>query len=147
MKPIIRNSLAVITGLVVGSAVNMGLILISGSVIAPPAGADTTTMEGLEASLHLFEPRHFVFPFLAHALGTLVGALVAAVIAASHKCAVAMILGLIFLTGGITNAIVLPAPAWFITLDLLVAYLPMAWLACRLTGGGREPAFGNDAAG
>ena len=26
-------------------------------------------------------------------------------------------------------AAVVPAPAWFIALDLLLAYLPMAWLA------------------
>ena len=51
----------------------MGLIMLSGKVIPPPAGSDVATMEGLKASLHLFEPKHFVFPFLAHALGTLVG--------------------------------------------------------------------------
>jgi hypothetical protein len=26
----------------------------------------------------------------------------------------------------------IPAPAWFIALDLVVAYLPMAWLATRV---------------
>jgi hypothetical protein len=26
----------------------------------------------------------------------------------------------------------IPAPAWFIALDLLAAYLPMAWLAARI---------------
>jgi len=141
MKPILRNSLAVVAGLVVGSAVNMGLILISGSVIPPPEGADTTSMEGLEASLHLFEPKHFLFPFLAHALGTLVGAFTAALLAGSNKCLMAMIIGFLFLTGGVTNAFLLPAPAWFITLDLLVAYLPMAWLGCKLAGGGQtQPA-------
>ena len=31
-------------------------------------------------------------------------------------------------------AAVVPAPAWFIALDLLLAYLPMAWLATRLGG-------------
>ena len=32
--------------------------------------------------MHLFEPKHLVFPFLAHAVGTLVGALVAYLVAA-----------------------------------------------------------------
>jgi hypothetical protein len=27
--------------------------------------------------MHLFEPRHFIFPFLAHSLGTFAGAFVA----------------------------------------------------------------------
>ena len=35
MNPILRNILAVIIGIVVGMFVNMGLIMISGSVIAP----------------------------------------------------------------------------------------------------------------
>ncbi|TGL88194.1 hypothetical protein EHQ68_10195 [Leptospira congkakensis] len=49
------------------------MIKVSGKIILPPKGADVTTMEGLKASIHLFEPEHFLFPFLAHALGTLVG--------------------------------------------------------------------------
>src|SRR5690606_40560173 len=56
--------------------VNMSIIMISGSIIPPPEGADTTTTEGLKAAMHLFEPKHFLLPFLAHALGTLVGAFV-----------------------------------------------------------------------
>ena len=45
MNPILRNILAVIAGILIGGAVNMGIILISGKIIAPPAGADVTTME------------------------------------------------------------------------------------------------------
>jgi hypothetical protein len=33
-----------------------------------------------------------------------------------------------FLLGGIANVAMLPAPLWFSALDLLLAYLPMAWL-------------------
>ncbi len=74
MNSIIRNILAVVAGAVVGSLVNMGIIMISSSIIPPPDGADVTTMEGLKASMHLFQPRHFIMPFLAHALGTFAGA-------------------------------------------------------------------------
>ena len=80
MGRVVRLGLAVVAGLLIGSVVNMSLIMISGSVIPPPAGADVTTTEGLKASMHLFEPRHFVFPFLAHGLGTLVGAWVTAML-------------------------------------------------------------------
>ena len=69
-----RLILAVIAGLVVGSLVNMALVMLSGHVIPPPAGVDTATTEGLKAAMPLFEPKHFLFPFLAHAVGTLVGA-------------------------------------------------------------------------
>lgn len=133
MNPILKNSLAVIAGLVIGSAVNMGIIMISGSIIPPPEGADTATMEGLKAAMHLFEPKHFMFPFLAHALGTGVGAFMAALIAANHKMRFAMAIGVFFLIGGVSMAVMVPAPLWFNVLDLTFAYMPMAWLGWRLT--------------
>lgn len=142
MVRFLRMLLAVIVGFAVGSVVNMGLITISGSVIPPPAGADVTTMEGLKASLHLFEPRHFVFPFLAHALGTFAGALVAALLAPSRSVIPAYVVGGLFLLGGIAAAFMLPAPAWFNATDLLLAYVPGAWLAQRLAGRRSRPRGG-----
>lgn len=132
MHPTMRNILAVVAGLAVGSIVNMGLIGVSGNAIPPPNGADVTTMEGLKASMHLFEPKHFLFPFLAHALGTLAGAAVAALIAASRKFHLAMTIGVAFLAGGIAGVLMLPSPLWFDALDLGGAYLPMAWIGWKL---------------
>ncbi len=132
MNPILRNVLAVFAGLAAGSVVNMGLISVSGSVIPPPEGADVTTLEGLKASIHLFQPKHFLFPFLAHALGTLTGAYVAARLAASRGMALALGIGVLFLAGGAANVAMLPAPMWFNALDLAGAYLPMAWIGGRL---------------
>lgn len=134
MARFLRALLAVVAGFVAGSVVNMGLIMISGKVIPPPAGADVTTMEGLKASLHLFEARHFIFPFLAHALGTLVGAFVAGMLAPGRSVVPAYVVGCLFLLGGIANVIMLPAPAWFSAVDLLLAYLPAAWLGQSLSG-------------
>ncbi|MDR9416467.1 MAG: hypothetical protein RI564_09290 [Gracilimonas sp.] len=96
MRKIIRKILALLTGIVFGGAVNMSVIMISGYVIPPPGGADVTTMEGLRESMHLFQPKHFVMPFLAHALGTLVGAFVAATVAAKEQMKWAFPVGLFF---------------------------------------------------
>lgn len=133
MNSILRNILAVVAGLVVGSIVNMGIVMISGSIIPPPEGGDITTMEGLKATMHLFEPKHFIFPFLAHALGTLVGAFVAAKIASTSKMLMALIVGLFFLIGGIINISMLGGPMWFNVLDLVVAYIPMAYLGWKFS--------------
>jgi hypothetical protein len=76
MKTFLRSLLAVLLGIILGSVVNMALILASPQVIPPPAGVDVNNVESMRASIHLFEPKHFLFPFLAHALGTLVGATV-----------------------------------------------------------------------
>ena len=130
--PTLRNALAVLVGLVIGSAVNMALVTLGPSLIPPPAGADVTSTEGLRAAMPLLEPRHFLMPFLAHALGTLVGALAAYLIAACHKARFAWAIGAVFLCGGVAASFMIPAPAWFIALDLLFGYLPMAWLAIRI---------------
>lgn len=132
MNPTLKNILAVIAGLLIGSVVNMGLIMVSGKIIPPPEGADVTTMEGLKASMHLMQPKHFLFPFLAHALGTFVGAALAAALAATRKMRLAIVIGIIFLVGGITNVFMLPSPMWFNVVDLVVAYIPMAWIAGKL---------------
>lgn len=128
----LKNILAVVLALVLGGSVNMGLIMVSGSIIPPPEGIDPTNMESLKASMHLFEAKHFIFPFLAHALGTLVGAFIAAKVASSRKMTFALVIGGFFMLGGITNAFLLPAPIWFIALDIVLAYLPMAWLGGKL---------------
>lgn len=65
-------------------------------------------------------------PFLAHALGTFVGALVAALIAANRKMLFAIVIGLFNLTGGIVAVTMIPAPMWFNVTDLVLAYIPMA---------------------
>lgn len=38
----------------------------------------------------------------------------------------------LILAGGVAAGFMIPAPAWFIALDWLAAYLPMAWLATRI---------------
>jgi hypothetical protein len=132
MPKLLRNVLAVLAGLVVGGIVNMGLVLLGPALVPPPAGVDVTDAESLSRSIHLFEPRHFVMPLLAHAAGTFAGALVAFLLAASHRAGIAWAIGVLNLCGGIAASFMIPAPTWFIALDLLGAYLPMAWLAIQI---------------
>ena len=103
-----------------------------------PEGVDNSTMERLQESMHLFTPVNFLFPFLAHALGTLAGAFIAAKIAASHKMKFAIGIGVAFLLGGITMVVLVGGPLWFIACDLLLAYIPMGFLGGILAGGKRD---------
>lgn len=84
-------------------------------------------MESIRSNIHLFEPVHFIFPFLAHALGTLVGAFVVAKLVTNRKMTFAIAIGIWSLLGGLAAAYLIPAPNWFIVLDLLVAYIPIGW--------------------
>jgi len=117
----------------------MGLITLGNVLIAPPLGVDNSTMEALSETMYLFEPKHFIPPFLAHALGTLCGSLIALKITRLHRPKVAAAIGLFFLAGGIAASIMLPAPLWFISLDVVIAYLPMAWLATKLFNNPSSP--------
>jgi hypothetical protein len=132
MKTILRNLFAVLIAVAVGSAINMALINVGPRLIAPPAGVDVTDARSLSASIHLFEPKHFVFPFLAHAIGTLAGSLIAFLAAANRRSILAYAIGAFFLAGGIAATFMIPAPTWFIVLDLVAAYIPMAWIATTL---------------
>ncbi len=132
MLNLVRNLLALLLGVVAGAAVNMALVSISPALIPPPAGVDVTNTESLSLGIDLFEPKHFIMPFLAHALGTLTGALVAYLIAASYKIHFAYLIAVFFLCGGVAASLLIPGPLWFISMDLVLAYLPMAWLAIVL---------------
>jgi len=86
----IRNISAVITGILIGMIVNMGLIILGSSIIPIPESFDP--MNAINWDLN-----NFIFPFLAHALGTLVGAFLAAKIANSCQFQLAMSIGVFFL--------------------------------------------------
>jgi hypothetical protein len=91
-------------------------------------------MEGLEASMHLMEPKHFLMPWLAHALGSFTGGLIAYLISGTNKMRSAYIVVFFFFLGGIANVTILPSPLWFNIVDLGLAYIPMGWLACYVGG-------------
>ena len=132
MPNLLRIALALILGIALGGVVNMAFITLGPALIAPPPGVDMASAEGLRASMHLLEPRHFLMPFLAHAVGTFVGALAGSVLAVSHRSIVAYAIGAAFLSGGIAASVMIPAPTWFIVLDLAAAYVPMAWLGLSI---------------
>lgn len=138
MNLVVRNIIAVVVGAVIGGVINGVIINFSGKIIPPPNGADLTTMEGLKSSMHLFEPINFLMPFLAHALGTLFGAMVTCFIAGSNHLKLALLVAVLFFIGGITNVMMLPAPMWFNVTDLLLAYIPMGFLGWKLSKKGTK---------
>jgi len=131
---VFRNILAVVLGFVSGNVVNMAVITAGHAIMPPPAGFDGNSMEGVASTIHLLQPIDYVVPFLAHALGPLVGVFVAMFVAASGRKVIAIILGCLFLAGGIAANIMIPAPMWYRAVDVLLAYVPMAFLGYKLSG-------------
>lgn len=129
MNSRIKNILIFVGALILGSLVN-GLIIQYGPLlIPPPEGVDFSTEKGLMEGMSKMEARHFVMPFLAHAFGTLVSAILMKRFAFENASRYTFGISFFYLFGGIYMVYLLPAPFWFEAMDIIFAYLPMAWLA------------------
>ena len=126
MPPILSYVLAILIGVIIGLAVNMGIILAGTELLQLPEGIDPMNASD-------WDFKYFLIPLLAHSMGTLSGAYSAALIAVNHKKTFALVIGSWFLIGGITMVFIIPAPVWFICLDLTAAYIPMGLLGWSLT--------------
>jgi len=125
----------VLLGLIIGGTLNMALVEAGMFVFPPPEGLDVSTEAGLKLAMSGMSFQHFIFPFLAHALGTLFGAWFAIRFTKSKHISAAYSIGMLFLLGGIMMVFSVGGPTWFIILDLTIAYLPMAWIGYRLGKG------------
>ena len=132
MKKTIKNTLAIFVGLFIGGSTNMLIISNSNAFVALPKGVVPEDLESLSSNIHLFEPIHFLMPFLAHSIGTFCGAFLAAKIAVNRKLKFALTIGVFFLIGGVQMSSVLDSPLWFDLVDVSVAYIPMSLLGYKL---------------
>jgi len=78
------------------------------------------------------KPEHFIAPFLAHAIGTLVATFLAALIAVHRRRNITRVISILFLAAGAYMVKIFPSPMWFNLLDLIVAYIPMGILGYTL---------------
>jgi hypothetical protein len=132
LTPAIKNALALILGIGLGGFINLIILGVNGTLIPMPEGADVSTPEGLARSISLFQPIHFMAPFMAHALGTFFASWITVQFAGTPSLKRAMVPGILFLAGGVYMVMILDAPLWFEITDLVLAYIPMAWLGFKL---------------
>ena len=144
LSKIIRNVLVVIIALVIGSVINIGIVMIGSGIIGVPEGVDPNDMESIKANAHLYRPHHFIVPFLAHAIGTLAGAFIVAKFVLSNFKILTLLVGGIFLLGGIGAAFMLPEFWKFSIIDIIFAYFPMAILGWNLAGKPKEEGIKSD---
>ncbi len=134
MNPILKNVIAVVVGIFVGGLVNMGIIMISPYIAPLPEGVDPSDIESIKENIGSYSTLNLFMPILAHALGTFVGAFITTKLCAIKKIAFPLLIGFFFLFGGVQMARMIPAPSWMMWTDLLLAYIPMAWLGAKLGG-------------
>jgi hypothetical protein len=127
----IRNGLALLCGLAVGSALNQLIIQINTGLLFPmPAGSDMHDLNQLNRYLSTLPAAAFLVTIIGHLTQSFVGAWVAARAAASRPMVLALIIGLLSLAAGIMAMSLFEGPSWMaIELPL---YLLVAWLAGRM---------------
>ena len=125
MKQTLKNIAIVILGIIIGMIVNIGLIILGGIIFSAPENFEP--MNAMNWDL-----KYFIFPFLAHSIGTLSGALIVSKLSKKSSIILPLIVGLYFLLGGIYMITILPAPMWFVLLDVILGYIPMALLGWKL---------------
>ena len=124
-KFMLKNLFVIILALIIGSVVNMSLVITGHEIFPLTDGFDPKN------AMH-WELRHFVFPFLAHALGTLSGSFIVAKFCTSYHKIFALSIGAFFLIGGVMMVFIIPAPIWFLLLDLIISYIPMGYLGWKI---------------
>jgi hypothetical protein len=133
MNPTVKNILITIGSIILGGLANSAIVTISPYIFPLPEGVDVKNIKSIADNISLYEPKHFLMPYLAHAIGTLVAAYFVSRFAVSHRFKLAMLCGVLFLIGGIMAVKMIPnSPVWFNTLDLVTAYIPMAWIGYKL---------------
>lgn len=131
MSVYLKFAFALIAGVILGGIINMMFVMIGPMFIAPPEGVDMSSAESLRENAGLLQPKHYLFPLIAHAAGTYCGALVAYKLADRYRPVAAYVIALMFFVGGITAIRMIPAPLDFILVDLIFAYFPMAYAAIK----------------
>lgn len=132
----VRNILAVVLGLVVGSAVNMGLITLSNTLYPLPPNVDPNDFEAFTAHVNAngLATGALLIVLAAHAGGSFASGVVCGLIANRAWYAAAVGMGLLWLCGGVMMLMMLSSPLWFAVADLAL-YVPAAILGVRIGGG------------
>lgn len=129
---IVRNVAALVLGVVLGGLANMSLIELSPMIVPYPEGVNPQDVESINANIHRYSPLHFLMPFLAHSIGTFIGAVIAFSVAATRKSLFAYAIGGFFLIGGIAASFMIKGPLWFSVVDITLAYIPVSWMVIKL---------------
>lgn len=130
---IIKSILAIIAGIVAGSIINAGIILICNLIFGIPEGMVPWDEESVKAHADKLSIANLIGTLAAHQLGTLTGAFTTMKIAPIRKMIFPVVIGLWFLAGGIYAASLIKPPTWFSVTDILL-YLPIAIIGGKLGG-------------
>ncbi len=140
MSKVFRSIGAVIVGFVAASAVMLLIETINGHVLYPEVGKlaeGVTNKEEIRAIMANAPVGAFLVVLLGWTLGSLLGGFLAAWIGSNAPVAHALVLGGLLTLAGIGNNLMLPPPAWFWIVSLLV-FLPAAYAGAQSAPKGNQ---------
>jgi hypothetical protein len=118
-------------GMVVAGLAITVIEFLGSKVYPPPLGMNPEDPASVRAAMALMPPGALLFVLLGWIVGTFAGAWVTARMAYRSPITHGLVLGALFLAGGIVNMLLLPHPVWFWILGVMV-FLPAAYLGARL---------------
>lgn len=126
----LRNTAAVLAGLVVGMAVNIALIELNTKLLYPiPPGLQFRHMEEFSRYIARLPLPAFILVFAAHFGQAAVGGYVAARLGTAKPMVLTQIVGTLTLIGSIINNLSIPVPAW--TWIEMPCYPVISWMVGR----------------
>lgn len=126
MNPVLKNILVSIGGFIFGNMVNMATLIMGMKIIPAPEGVELSDPQSFIENADKFTSMHFIFPLLAHTLGTFVASYFICRLVSGKQKLFAIGTGLVFLILGVFNLQNIPHPTWFAVVDLFLSYIPMA---------------------
>lgn len=129
MNSTLKSILLIVAGYVLGTIAHMAMLQLGSAVIPPPEGVNTMDPQSLIDNMDLFTNKHFIFPYIAHQIGGFLGAILIGKFGGLRWHA--LLVGALFMAGGIFMTIQLPQPVWFSVLDI-ISYLPGAFLGWKI---------------
>lgn len=126
----LRNVGAVIAGMLVGSVVNMALILVNFKLFAAPDSMSFSDEAAMVEFIGTLPPHAFILPMVAHLGQAFVGGWIAARLGTDQPMRLALFVGALSMVGGLMNMAQIPHPIWmWIEVPL---YIVVAWAAGTL---------------
>lgn len=131
MKPGLRNTLAALAGMFAAGLSIAAIQAVNGLLFPPPPGFDPSDPEQVAAMMEQIPLAALIIVELSYAVGSFLGGVVIAKLAASRRQLLAAVIGGLLTLAGFANLLALPHPLWFAILST-ITYVPMALLGARL---------------
>lgn len=129
----LRSVIAVCAGIFVGALMIYFFERLGHLVASPPAIPDPTDPTSVRAAMAAMTVPNFIMLLVAYLFGTTLGCWIAARMAPSRAIVHSLVVGAIFLFGGISNFIRIPHPMWFVVAAML-AFGAAPFLGARMSG-------------